>query len=60
MELSMRGLGRIGTKIVQRLLRHRCVVYELKPADFADKVLSPLRYQFGGHEEKHATPEGGS
>jgi 6-phosphogluconate dehydrogenase len=21
--------------------------------DFADKVLSALRYQFGGHEEKH-------
>jgi len=23
-------------------------------ADFADKVLSALRYQFGGHEEKSA------
>lgn len=26
-------------------------------ADFADKVLSALRYQFGGHEEKAATKE---
>ena len=28
--------------------------------DFADKVLSALRYQFGGHEEKAATKEGGA
>ena len=27
-------------------------------ADFADKVLSALRYQFGGHEEKTATKKG--
>ena len=26
-------------------------------ADFADKVLSALRYQFGGHEEKAAAQE---
>ncbi len=29
-------------------------------ADFADKVLSALRYEFGGHEEKAAGPEGGA
>ena len=29
-------------------------------ADFADKVLSALRYEFGGHEEKAAAPEGGA
>jgi 6-phosphogluconate dehydrogenase len=29
-------------------------------ADFADKVLSALRYEFGGHQEKAATPEGGA
>jgi 6-phosphogluconate dehydrogenase len=29
-------------------------------ADFADKVLSALRYEFGGHEEKPAAPSGGS
>jgi 6-phosphogluconate dehydrogenase len=29
-------------------------------ADFADKVLSALRYGFGGHEEKGAAPEGGA
>ena len=27
-------------------------------ADFADKVLSALRYEFGGHEEKAAVAEG--
>ncbi len=27
--------------------------------DFADKVLSALRYQFGGHEEKKMTQKGG-
>ncbi|CAN5614570.1 decarboxylating 6-phosphogluconate dehydrogenase [soil metagenome] len=27
--------------------------------DFADKVLSALRYQFGGHKEKGTTPRGG-
>jgi glucose-6-phosphate 1-dehydrogenase len=27
--------------------------------DFADKMLSALRYQFGGHEEKHRRQEGG-
>jgi len=27
--------------------------------DFADKVLSALRYQFGGHKEKSTTPKGG-
>jgi 6-phosphogluconate dehydrogenase len=29
-------------------------------ADFADKVLSALRYQFGGHQEKAASPDGGA
>jgi 6-phosphogluconate dehydrogenase len=29
-------------------------------ADFADKVLSALRYEFGGHEEKAATRKGGA
>jgi 6-phosphogluconate dehydrogenase len=29
-------------------------------ADFADKVLSALRYGFGGHEEKGAAPGGGA
>ncbi len=28
-------------------------------ADFADKVLSALRYEFGGHEEKAAATKGG-
>jgi 6-phosphogluconate dehydrogenase len=28
--------------------------------DFADKILSALRYQFGGHEEKAATKEAGA
>ena len=29
-------------------------------ADFADKVLSALRSEFGGHDEKAAVPEGGA
>ncbi len=29
-------------------------------ADFADKVLSALRYEFGGHQERSTTPEGGA
>ena len=29
-------------------------------ADFADKVLSALRYEFGGHEEKAAAKKGGA
>ncbi|MGD1148849.1 MAG: phosphogluconate dehydrogenase (NAD(+)-dependent, decarboxylating) [Thermoanaerobaculaceae bacterium] len=29
-------------------------------ADFADKALSALRYEFGGHQEKGAGPEGGA
>src|SRR5579859_2722837 len=29
-------------------------------ADFGDRVLSALRYQFGGHEEKAAAPKGGA
>jgi 6-phosphogluconate dehydrogenase len=29
-------------------------------ADFADKMLSALRFQFGGHNEKSAGPEGGA
>ena len=29
-------------------------------ADFADKLLSALRYEFGGHEEKSATPARGA
>jgi 6-phosphogluconate dehydrogenase len=28
-------------------------------ADFADKMLSALRYEFGGHHEKPAAPKGG-
>ena len=29
-------------------------------ADFADKLLSALRYEFGGHEEKAAAKQGGA
>ena len=28
--------------------------------DFAHKVLSALRYEFGGHQEETAMPEGGA
>jgi 6-phosphogluconate dehydrogenase len=28
-------------------------------ADFADKVLSAMRFQFGGHEEKPGAPKDG-
>jgi 6-phosphogluconate dehydrogenase len=29
-------------------------------ADFADNVLTALRYEFGGHEDKAATKTGGA
>jgi len=29
-------------------------------ADFADRMLSALRYEFGGHQEKAAATKGGS
>jgi hypothetical protein len=42
-------------------LRHpEHYTYDLNLADFADKVLSALRYEFGGHKEKATTPEGGA
>jgi 6-phosphogluconate dehydrogenase (decarboxylating) len=33
---------------------------ELGMIGLADKVLSALRYEFGGHEEKAAAKKGGS
>lgn len=50
MELGVIGSGRMGTNTVRRLIR----------ADFADKMLSALRYQFGGHKEKAAGKKAGA
>ncbi|HLJ92145.1 MAG TPA: NAD(P)-binding domain-containing protein [Gemmataceae bacterium] len=76
MELGMIGLGRMGINMVRRLLRpgHQCVVYDPHPeavqalakegavgtTSLGDRVLSILRYQFGGHEEKVVAPKGGT
>jgi 6-phosphogluconate dehydrogenase len=62
MQLGMVGLGRMGANMVRRLMKsgHQCVVYdrsEQAVADlmnFQDKLLSALRFQFGGHLEKAA------
>jgi 6-phosphogluconate dehydrogenase (decarboxylating) len=40
MQIGMVGLGRTGSNRVRRLL--------------ADEVRSAMRYELGGHEEKHA------
>ena len=62
MELGMIGLGRMGTNMARRqaaphgggalrLARRSC---------FPDRVLSALRYKFGGHEEKADAKKGGA
>lgn len=69
MKLGVVGLGRMGSNMVRRLLGagHECVVFDVNPrvestldelalllaADDTNKLLSAMRYQFGGHEEKH-------
>ncbi len=58
MQLGMIGLGRMGGNMVRRLLRagHACVVYSRGEAEFADKLLSAMRFEFGGHLElEHRT-----
>jgi 6-phosphogluconate dehydrogenase (decarboxylating) len=69
MQLGMIGLGRMGAAMVRRLMRggHDCVVsaalYERfssrGEADFADRILSAMRYGFGGHLEKVDNKLGG-
>jgi 6-phosphogluconate dehydrogenase len=62
MELGMIGLGRMGTNMARRqALPMGAVRFGSRgEAGFADKVLSALRYEFGGHEEKAAAKEGGA
>ena len=65
MQLGMIGLGRMGASMVRRLLKrgHACVVHDVQPAavsalarygnaNFANRVLYAMRYEFGGHVEK--------
>ena len=66
MQLGMIGLGRIGANMVRRLLKNgqACVVFDRSPgpvnerfssrgeADYADRLLSAMRFGFGGHLEK--------
>ena len=67
MELGMIGSGRMGTNmtaidesvpasVLSATLYER--IGSRGEADFADKVLSALRYEFGGHEEKAAARKG--
>ena len=56
MQLGVIGLGRMGANIVRHAMRsgHQCVVYDRDRAagDFTAKLLSALRFEFGGHEDK--------
>ena len=57
MQLGMIGLGRLGAFMAQRLLRggHEIVGYArhaVGEADFADRLMSAMRFEFGGHLEK--------
>ena len=47
MQLGMIGLERMGANMVRRLSRGN--------AEFQDRLLSAVRFEFGGHEEKKAT-----
>ena len=66
MELGLIGLGRIMAAIDESVLAPvlSAALYERfssrGEADFADKVLSALRYEFGGHEEKVAAKKEGA
>jgi 6-phosphogluconate dehydrogenase len=61
MQIGLVGLGRMGANMSRRWLRdghtvagyarHAETVNGLVAADFADRVLSAMRYGFGGHEE---------
>ena len=68
MQIGLVGLGRMGANVSRRWLRDgHTVVGSARPilttalyerfmsrgeADFADRVLSAMRYGFGGHEEQ--------
>jgi 6-phosphogluconate dehydrogenase (decarboxylating) len=62
MKRGIVGFGRMGSNVARRLTRagHECVAFDMSPRasrgaeDFANKLLSALRFQFGGHEEKHS------
>jgi 6-phosphogluconate dehydrogenase (decarboxylating) len=68
MQIGIIGLGRMGANMARRLLRagHQCVVFDMFPkavlelsqekaeADYQDKLLSAMRFGFGGHLEKSA------
>jgi len=63
-QLGMVGLGRIGANMVRRLLKtgHRRIAFDRSPkaiedpakegAVGQDKLLSAVRFGFGGHLEK--------
>ena len=64
MQVGMIGLGRMGANMVRRLMRrgHECVVFDVSSkverfssrgeAEFQDRVLSAMRFEFGGHVER--------
>jgi len=62
MQIGLVGLGRMGANMSRRWLRdgHTVIGYARHAetvngplaADFADRVLSAMRYGFGGHEEQ--------
>jgi 6-phosphogluconate dehydrogenase (decarboxylating) len=65
MRLRMIGLGRMGGNMARRLVRrgHECVVFDSSAPnvnDFSARLLSAMRYQFGGHREHKVDELAGS
>jgi 6-phosphogluconate dehydrogenase (decarboxylating) len=53
MRLGMMGLGRMGANMVRRLLKNGHERFSSRgEADYADRLLSAMRFGFGGHLEK--------
>ena len=58
MPLGMIGLGRMGGNMVRRLTASLYERFSSRgEADFQNKRLSAMRFQFGGHHEKPAKQE---
>ena len=56
MQLGMSGLGGMEANMARRLMRggHGCVVRARGEADFQNRLLSAMRFEFGGHVEKRS------
>jgi 6-phosphogluconate dehydrogenase (decarboxylating) len=53
MRIGMIGLGRMGANMASRILGAGGERFSSRgESEFANRLLSALRYEFGGHEEK--------